>query len=340
MQRLRQSPRKPADDGDFAANETPFDDDEDEVDTRSHINEHTRLLPNRLDSDVVYLRPDDPAVSLYNLWAVRVVRHVTGLLAALTLVWWTLMLVSAFVTLPGLHARGSAWCAFGYTSVALATLVVALLFFSAPSGAARALGGVMAVLLVADVVLILAADATRSEEVWVGAASAIWALLVAVWALAADHTAQWGKCEEQERLTGRRDMRRGAGEWMQVLLSTLALLTLTLSLVLMTCSLVLRALDAKEVPPGDMISVDGGQYRIHVYCRGNQTDAAGTKIPTVLFEGGEDPVEQGLWQFADDMLKNGSIGRYCFTDRPGIAWVSRPSNRLSVELLLTEHTAE
>lgn len=48
----------------------------------------------------------------------------------------------------------------------------------------------------------------------------------------------------------------------------------------------------------------------------------GKKLPTVLFEGGETPVEDGLWQFADDAVNNGSISRYCFVDRPGLAWVS------------------
>jgi hypothetical protein len=290
--------------------------------SRPLINEHTRLLPNRLDSDVVYLSPDDPAVSPYNLWSVRIVRYATVLLTALTLVWWTLMLVSAFVTPPGLHARGSAWFAFSYASLAMSTLVVTLLFFAAPSKAARVLSILMAALMGLDVIVLLAVDKTRHEEVWVGVASVVWALLMSVWALFADRTVQWGKHEEEERLTGRIETRRTVAEWAQVVMSTIALGIMAACLTLMTCSLVLRALDAKLAPPGDMYWVDEDQYQMHLYCHGNKTDARGNEMPTVLLEGGEDPVEDGLWQFAENAVKNGSISRFCFADRPGIAWVS------------------
>lgn len=69
--------------------------------------------------------------------------------------------------------------------------------------------------------------------------------------------------------------------------------------------------------------VDSDKYLLHVYCRGNQTDTHGNKLPTVLLEAGEGTVEDGLWQFADAAIANGSISRYCFVDRPGFGWVSK-----------------
>lgn len=112
-------------------------------------------------------------------------------------------------------------------------------------------------------------------------------------------------------------------EWTQVLLSTIGFAVLAVVALLLTFTLILRAVDAKIAPPGDLYWVDGDKYQIHLYCRGNETDSKGNKLPTVLFEGGEDPVEDGLWQFADNALKNGSFSRYCFADRPGFAWVSQ-----------------
>jgi hypothetical protein len=109
---------------------------------------------------------------------------------------------------------------------------------------------------------------------------------------------------------------------------------LAIVVFLMTCTLILRALDAGLAPPGKLYWVDGGKYRLHVYCRGNQTDDAGSKLPTVLLEGGEGPVEDGLWQFADNAIKNGSISRYCFVDRPGFAWVSISWARLKTRKLI------
>lgn len=288
--------------------------------------EHTRLLPNRLDSDVhgQYLSPDDPAVSPYNLFTVRVIRYVTVFLTIVTFLGWISQLVSTFVTPPGFHVRGGGFFAFSYASVALVVLVVSLIFFSAPSKSSRFLSFVMAGLLLVHMIVILAVEKTRHEEAWIGIASVIWALLMTVWTLVADYTVQWGKREEEERLTGRPETRRTVLEWTEVTLETIGQIVLSAALVLITCTLVLRAIDASLPPPGESYWVDNDKYQIHVFCHGNKTDPAGRPVRTVLFEGGEDTVEHGLWQFADNAVRNGSISRYCFADRPGYAWVSHP----------------
>ncbi|KAK3934478.1 hypothetical protein QBC46DRAFT_399669 [Diplogelasinospora grovesii] len=294
-------------------------------------NEHTRLLPNRLDS-TPYLSPDDPAVSPYNLWTVRLVRWVTVIFTCITFVWWMLMLVSAFITPPGLHARGSPFFAFSYTTLAFFTLVVALLFFAVPSKPSRVLSIAIAVLLLVNMIIILAVEKTRHEEAWVGVASAIWATLMALWAVVADRTVQWGKTEEEERLTGRAETRRTLLEWSEVLLSTTGLSIMAVAVVLMTWNLMLRAIDTRVAPPGQMYWVDEDTYQIHVLCKGNETDANGNRVSTVLFEGGEDPVETGLWGVAENALKNGSISRYCFADRPGMAWSDAAPSPLSASM--------
>ena len=205
--------------------------------------------------------------------------------------------------------------------MALFTLGVELLFFSVPSKSVRVLSFVSAALLLVNTIVILAVERVRHEEVWVGVASVIWATLISVWAVAADRTVQWGKREEEERLTGRPETRRTLLEWIQVLLSSLVLGVIALVVLLVTCNLTLRAFDTRLAPPGGRYWVDEGKYQIHLYCAGNETDGKGRKVTTVLFEGGEDAVERGLWQFADDAVKNGSISRYCFADRPGMGWV-------------------
>ncbi|KAI3556302.1 hypothetical protein CABS03_00692 [Colletotrichum abscissum] len=296
--------------------------------------EHTRLLPNRLDSDNrQYLTPDDPAVSPYNLWTVRLLRWVTVLFTALTFTWWTLTLVSSFVTPPGMHTRGSGFYAFSYSSVALFTLLFTLVFFAAPSKAVRVLAIFMALMLLVNMILIVAVQKNRYEEAGVGVASVVWppsgAFVVSLWALACDRTVKWGKAEEEERLTGRVETRRTVWEWTEVLISTVAYVVLSLIIILITATLILRSLDAGFGPPGEQYWVDGDQYRIHVYCDGNGTDAAGNKLPTVFFEGGDLPVENGLWQFAQNALKNDSISRYCFADRPGYGWSDTAPSPLS-----------
>jgi hypothetical protein len=157
--------------------------------------EHTRLLPNRVDSDnrPGYLSPDDPAVSPYNLFTVRFTRYVTIFFTVITFLWWVLQLVSIFITPPGLGTRGSGFFGFSYSSIALATLIVTLLFFAAPSKAARILSAVASVLLLANVIINVSIQKTRHEEAWAGIASVIWAFLMALWSLSADRIVEWGQ---------------------------------------------------------------------------------------------------------------------------------------------------
>jgi hypothetical protein len=116
---------------------------------------------------------DNRQVSPYNLWTVRFVRYVTVLLTILTTVWWAALLVSTFVTPPGLHARGSTFLSFSYTSLALAELIVLLMTFAAPSLAARIMIVVIAIILLVDVIVIAAVRQIRHEELWIGIASSV-----------------------------------------------------------------------------------------------------------------------------------------------------------------------
>lgn len=179
-------------------------------------------------------------------------------------------------------------------------------------------------------ILILAVEKTRYEEGWVGTVSIVWCLLMSLWALVVDRTVKWGKEEEEERLTGRAETRRTATEWLGVLLSTIAYVIMIVAVTLITLTIILRALDSSLAHPGKLYWVDGGKYRIHVYCHGEKKlDAYNKSLPTVLLEGGERPVEHGLWQLADNAIKNGSISRYCFADRPGLAWSDTAPSPLS-----------
>lgn len=134
---------------------------------RAPVNEHTRLLPNRVESSH-YLSPDDPAVSPYNLWSVRIVRYITVFLTLITFVWWVVQLVSVFVTMPGFHMRGSGFYAFSYASITLANLLFTLLFFAIPSKAVRILSIVMGGFLLIDTIMLLGVGQMRHEEGWVG----------------------------------------------------------------------------------------------------------------------------------------------------------------------------
>merc|ERR1712093_147962 len=165
----------------------------------SEADERTRLLPPPSQG---YLSPDDPAVSPYNLWSVRFLRYFTVLFAIITFLWWVLLLVSIFVSPPGIHSRGSGFFDFSYTTLTLGLLILNLLFFSSPSKAAQVSCLIVAVVLLVDSILVVSVPRLRVEEGWVGIASVLWALLIAVWTVTTDRIVAWGKREEEERFGG------------------------------------------------------------------------------------------------------------------------------------------
>ena len=126
-------------------------DDDPDSPEQAPPDEHTRLLPNRLDSTRGLLAPDDPAVTPYNLWTIRTLRFFTVSFALVSFLWWVLLLVSAFTTPPGFHTRGSGFYAFGYASLALANMLFTLIFFGVPAKPVRIVTIVIAVSLSLDI---------------------------------------------------------------------------------------------------------------------------------------------------------------------------------------------
>lgn len=287
--------------------------------------ERTRLLPqeqqhyqsNPSNRDG-FLSPDDPAVSPYNLWSVRAMRVLTLIFFGLTFLWWVLLLVSTFVSPPGMNSRGSGFFDFAYTTLAALNLTVILLFFSTPSKATQVTLLVSSVLLLFDMIMILAVPRLRIEEGWVGIASVVWALLVAIWVVITDRVVAYGKREEEERLTGRSETRRTLKEWVAVGLAEIVFIAITVAVVFLSATLILRSRDSSLHPPGNRYLVDGDKYEVHLFCSSPPSD--NNKYPTVLFEAGEQPFEQSFLALAEQAVNNGSISRYCYSDRPGMAW--------------------
>ena len=282
--------------------------------TSEDANERTRLIV-RDERAPGYLSPDDPAVSPYNLWSVRALRWFEILFLVITFLWWVLLLVSIFVSPPYFNSRGSGFFDFSFTSLTLGNILVALIFFAVPSSAMSILSMSISVLLLIDMIIILAVPQIRVEEGWVGIASVSWAALIGFYNVITNRTVKWGKAEEEERLTGRSESRRTLKEWLAILVATFFMVVYVLIVILLTAVLVLRSRDATLKAPGEKYLVDGDKYAVHVACVGNHT-----KKPTVLLEGGYMPVLDSMEDWVFNAQQNGTIGRYCWWDRPGIAW--------------------
>ena len=220
-----------------------------------------------------------------------------------------------------MHSRGSGFFDFSYTTLTLGNLLVAILFFSTPSKPMEIGSLVVAGFLLIDMIIIVAVPRLRVEEGWVGIASVVWATAIALYNVLTDRVVAWGKREEEERLTGRQESRRTLREWCAVLTASFIMVVMMVVAILLTATLILRSRDAGLAPPGERYYVDQDKYQIHLACLGNVTyDADGKRNPTILLEGGEDPVEDSLEDWIYDAYKNGTINRFCFYDRPGLGW--------------------
>lgn len=216
-----------------------------------------------------------------------------------------------------MHNRGSGFTDFSYTTLTVANLLIGLLFFAVPSKPMLIWNAVLATLFVADMIVVLAVPRLRLEEGWVGIATVLWATLIALYNVAQVYFVGKGEKQEEERLTGRVETRRTLLQWLAVLAETVVLGVVAIVVILLTATLILRARDASLPAPGHKYLVDEGKYEVHLACVGNKTNG---KQPTILVEAGENPSEHGLQPFIHNAYANGSIPRYCYWDRPGIAW--------------------
>lgn len=216
-----------------------------------------------------------------------------------------------------MHTRGSGFFGFAYTTLTAGYLVIGLIFFAIPSRPMMMWGIILAIFLLVDMCIILGVPHLRVEEGWVGIASVVWATSIAIFNVLQNRSVGWGKHEEEERLTGREETRRPLREWLVVLIETVVMAALAIASILFTATLILRARDASLAAPGKKYLVNGDNYEVHLACVGK---VARNDTPTVVIEASEEPVEQSLQPFIDDVYQKGSIGRYCYWDRPGIAW--------------------
>jgi len=262
-----------------------------------------------------------PQLRPENLISVQILRAVTLFFLIVAFFWLMLLWVSVFVTPPGFYFRGSGFFPCSFAALALGLLIVGLLFFSEPSKVIRISFIAIAVILAIPLILILIVPQLRVEEGWLGLASVGWAVFISIWLAVTDELVRVFKDHQEERLLGQAEPdRRTAKEWGAVLMSTIIQIILGFVAVMLTASMCLRARDASLPVPGQKYYVDGDKYRIHLFCSANATYTNGTNVPTVLFEAGYDTFESTLYTVAENAVRNGSIARYCFADRPGIAF--------------------
>lgn len=224
-----------------------------------------------------------------------------------------------------MNSRGSGFFDFSYTTLTLGNLLIALIFFTVPSKPMTIWCSLLSLFLAVNLFITVGVPRVRVEEGGVGIASVVWATVMALYLLAQTRSVAYGKREEEERLTGREETRRSIGEWLAVLLQTVLMTITVLVAILLMATLIIRARDAGVPAPGQKYYVDNGKYQVHLRCVGSDKKGASpidnsTAKATVLLEGGEYPVEESFNGWVHEAYQHGTIERYCYWDRPGIAW--------------------
>lgn len=256
----------------------------------------------------------------------------------MTLAWWLLLILTTFVTFPGFGQRGSGFFAFAYTTLTAENILLGLAFFTIPSAPMFLWTSAMTLFLFVNLMIIVCVPQLRQEEGWIGIVSVVWALIVSTYILFQTRLVNWGKHEEEERLTGRGEHRRPLREWLAILAQLVLLPAMVIMAILLMSTVSLRAKDATLKPPGQKYWVENHRYQVHLHCVGNpkgqalpaarrgygddddDDDDGATIAPTILVEAGEYPAEHTLEGFIDEAYLNDTIARYCIWDRPGVGW--------------------
>ena len=288
--------------------------------------ERTALLPDNENGHQVqqqhHLSANDPAVSPYNLLRVRTLRYASIGLLALAGLWWLLLLISTFVTPPGLHTSGGGWWSFSFATLSFALLLTLLLFYRTPSHTERVLYALTLLFTFTSLLLLVIPSGTRHAESFTGLASAAFAVFVAAWCIICDRTVEFGKHHEETRLAGARARHRTVKQYLSVFGGSIVLILILSASILFTINLSILARDKTLPAPGRLYPVENGGYSVHIFCAGNKTDDSGEKHTTVLLEGGHEPVELRLesWVREAHERNHTAVKRYCYWDRPGYAF--------------------
>ncbi|TGZ81883.1 hypothetical protein EX30DRAFT_305963 [Ascodesmis nigricans] len=313
-----------------ANNSTTYDAGESSSATRTlDADERTSLLHGPPPPRHHHLSPDDPAVSPYNLFSVRSLRWISVILLLVSFLWWLVLLISTFITIPAFYTRGSGWFGFSYATLATGTMLAVLMFYGTPSKTERGLWFGTLFFLFVNLIIIVSAEPIREGENWSGIVSCAWALIITGWAILCDTVVEHGRHSENERLTGHRHSRRTFREWVSVFSGTILLVICLLVTILFTINLSILARDGTLPAPGHRIPVDNNRYQVHLHCIGSNTTTDGSHVTTILAEAGEHPAEGRLASWLSSAQSDQHIQRFCYWDRPGYGWSDNAASPMS-----------
>lgn len=292
--------------------------------------EHRHIeRPRRYRRSIVNAEEASP----YNFKSLRILRHITIFFLVLSSIWLLLLVVALFATPPGMSSRGSGFVELIFATLSFLLLFIEVLFYAVPSSFSVAVSGALVVLLLVNSIITIAIGSLRYDLGWVGVATVFWAFLSAAWVFFCGRMVESGRTMEEERIRGVPETRRTLGEWGGVFISSILVVMMLAVTILLTSNLSLKAKDATLPYPGKRIAVDNYKYKLHVYCSDWRNDTK-PNSPTILLEGGEFAVQNGLESIVMEAYQDGLVPRYCYSDRAGLGFSDNAPSPLSAGMAM------
>lgn len=276
------------------------------------------------------ITPEDPAVSPLNVSKVHYGKVILNCTTFFSSIWFMLLLLSDFVSIPGMNNPGRSFLELNWLFIALFSSISRLLFFDVPSEIERMLSLVTSGIIGFDLLLLVLAH--RRTTGAVGFLCCFWCLLSVLLTSLTEYLVEEGKINEEIRLTGRIDTRRTLKEWVVVLFRNCFKMVLLVYTVLISLNLLLFTIDTIRVKPwGELVKVEDNSFGLHLFCEGDVSMNSTSSQPILLLESGHDSNEE-FSSWVQELYHLNKIDRYCIYDRPGYGFSDSSPSPVSISI--------
>ncbi|KAK9475420.1 uncharacterized protein V1510DRAFT_409143 [Dipodascopsis tothii] len=294
------------------------------------------ISPEPSEQTPLLILSDDPTTHPYNMFVIRLMRKLSFVFLAFSVLMFVLLLISVFFTIPGLHSRGSGYLTMFFFLVSIGNLSISLFSFALPSRLERILNLVLAGVLLIDFIILLSDGRLRHQEGhMLGVLTQLWTIFTALWVVGCDAAVEWSRKGQEERVSGRHlessQAKWSCRNWFSVFWTLVLTAVLLAVAVLILFNVAVDAYDSRISPPGQTVTIASADYDVHVYC--NRALRENEHHPTILIEAGSTSAEQLAAQWLEPAVSSHDSPiydyRYCYWDRPGLGFSDSAPSPLS-----------
>lgn len=288
------------------------------------------------------LDPDDPKVSPLNLYHIKTIKFIIWLMWVINCVMFFILLLSDFISIPGLNNRGRSFLEIDLVILSALTNLLTLWCFVVPAYYERVLGYISSGLLVIDFIVMISVTYLRHQFGGIGNFLLIWTLLTILLNCYADYKVESGKKFQEIRYTGRPETRKTFTEAFVISIKFIIKLVLLVIIWNISLSLWIMAFDTHVKPPGEMILVNNDQFKVHLDCYGDFSDehmianegVGNNTQPIILVEGGQAVSSEEFLSWIEELYDLNKVERYCIWDRPGYGFSDSAPSPISVSIII------